>query len=422
MLSEHELRREIVAEMHLRRWPVVAPPCRIVQFVRVIDPDQRENELELLCGRLGPVRLGGAQLGHPRHRDGTLGPGIGITWERHSEASTLTLFINDTAPHNEVAKAIDWAGTMPGKVIRATRLIVLADEREAETALPKIGFASEDLVTCWLCPEDGERAARIWSDFTLRRDGFGLIVVAAGHMPAPTLSRTLQRLQELGNYRNLALLGLPVARSGWAALDRIESQLDAVNAALTQPDTTDDDLLAQVFDLWSALIAQVSASTYRMDATQAYAAIVEERLADLNIRACPGHLSLTDFTQRRFLPAVRTCAAHARRAEALVKRTGQVVALLRTRIETRIENQNGRLLASMESNASRQLRLQQLVEGLSVVAVSYYALGIVGKVVEGVGELVPGIHAHLWGAILAPLVLLGVWRVMHVQKRRILGH
>jgi uncharacterized membrane-anchored protein len=299
---------------------------------------------------------------------------------------------------------------------------VLADEREAETALPKIGFASEDLVTCWLCPEDGERAARIWSDFTLRRDGFGLIVVAAGHMPAPTLSRTLQRLQELGNYRNLALLGLPVARSGWAALDRIESQLDAVNAALTQPDTTDDDLLAQVFDLWSALIAQVSASTYRMDATQAYATIVEERLADLNIRACPGHLSLTDFTQRRFLPAVRTCAAHARRAEALVKRTGQVVALLRTRIETRIENQNGRLLASMESNASRQLRLQQLVEGLSVVAVSYYALGIVGKVVEGVGELVPGIHAHLWGAILAPLVLLGVWRVMHVQKRRILGH
>jgi uncharacterized membrane-anchored protein len=185
---------------------------------------------------------------------------------------------------------------------------------------------------------------------------------------------------------------------------------------------TDDVLMKQVFDLWGGLIAQVSASTYRMDATQAYAAIVEERLAELNIRACAGHLSLADFTQRRFLPAVRTCAAYARRADALVQRTGQVVALLRTRIETRIENQNGRLLASMESSASRQLRLQQLVEGLSVVAVSYYALGLVGKVLEGVGEVVPGLHVHLWTGLAAPVVVLGVWSAIRWQKRRILGH
>lgn len=423
MTGEHELRREIVAEMHLRRWPVIGAPCRIVQFVRVVADEDRASELALLHGTLGALNGGDTgSRAQPRHCEGTLGPGIGVTWERHSEASTLTLFVSDGATSDALATAMDWAGAMPGKVIRATRLVVLADEAEAEAALPAFGFVAGDLVTCRLCPEGEGSAARIWSDFTLRGDGFGLIVVAAGAMAAPTLSRTLQRLQELGNYRNLALLGLPVARAGWLALDGIERRLDAINAALTRPEATDDALLAQVFELWSALIAQVSASTWRMDATQAYAAIVEERLSDLRIGPCTGHLSLADFTQRRFLPAVRTCAAHARRADALVQRTGQVVALLRTRIETRIENQNARVLASMESSASRQLRLQQLVEGLSVVAVSYYALGIVGKVLEGAGEVVPGLHVHLWTGLAAPVVVLGVWSAIRRQKRRILGH
>lgn len=415
VLGEHEQRREVVAEMHLRRWPTVVAPCRIVQFVRVVEPGDRGRELAAVRDALG---AGGAE--HPRHLAGALGAGVSATWERHSEASTLTLFVAEDAAPETLAAATAWALDMPGKVLRATRLIVLATE--AEAALPDCGFAAGELVTCRLCPDGEDSAVRIWSDFRLRDDGFGLIVVAAGTSPATTLSRTLQRLQELGNYRNLALLGLPVARQGWGELDRIERELDAINLALTRPEMTDDVLMKQVFDLWGGLIAQVSASTYRMDATQAYAAIVEERLAELNIRACAGHLSLADFTQRRFLPAVRTCAAYARRADALVQRTGQVVALLRTRIETRIENQNGRLLASMESSASRQLRLQQLVEGLSVVAVSYYALGLVGKVLEGVGDVVPGLHVHLWTGLAAPVVVLGVWSAIRWQKRRILGH
>jgi uncharacterized membrane-anchored protein len=235
------------------------------------------------------------------------------------------------------------------------------------------------------------------------------------------LSRTVQRLQELGNYRNLALLGLPVAREGWRALDRIEAMLGETNRAVARPEVTDDDLLEDVTRLSMELVAQASASDFRMSATAAYATIVEERLAELNIAAIPGQVSLADFTQRRFLPAVRTCAAHRRRAEQLSQRTSQALALLRVRIETRIENQNGLLLASMERSASRQLRLQQLVEGLSVVAVSYYALGLIAKVLEGVEELGLRIHAHVGTALLAPLVLAGVWLAIHRMKRRILG-
>lgn len=416
MLDEHPQRRAVVAEMHLRRWPRIVAPCRVVQFVRLVAEDQRAAESDALA-RLMPA----ARAGEPRHREGSLGPGMDLAWERHSEASTLTLFLADNAQPDLVECALDRAGRMPGQVVRATRLVVLPTEAEARAALPGCGFAEDELVTCHLCPE-GEGAARIWSDFRLRDDGFGLILVAAGGLAPLSLARVLQRLQELGNYRNLALLGLPVARAGWGELDRIEGELDAINLALTRPDITDDALMARVADLWRELIAQVSAAHYRISATEAYAAIVEERLADLRIRPCPGYLSLADFTQRRFLPAVRTCTAHRRRAALLAERTSQVVALLRTRIETRIENQNARLLASMESSAQRQLRLQQLVEGLSVVPISYYALAILSKLLEGLEPAFPQLRPGLWMPLVVPAVVLAAWLAIGRQKRRILGH
>jgi uncharacterized membrane-anchored protein len=425
LLNEHELRRMVVSEMHLRRWPQVRAPASIVQFVRLLDPADREEELAAMrvLPSAGPIAAGV----RPRHLDGTLAPGLVFTWERHSEASTTTLFVAGgvTGPKTAgpaLADALTWAGSLPGKVIRASRVQLVEDEASALALLPELGFASDDLVTCLVGHDAGDAVrARIWSDFRLREDGFGLVLVAAcGMAPAP-LSRTLQRLQELGNYRNLALLGLPVAREGWRALDRIEGALAEVNRRVALLEVTDDDLLEDLTRLSMQLVREGSAADYRMSATQAYATIVEERLAELHIRAVPGCLSLADFTQRRFLPAVRTCAAHRRRAEQLAQRTAQVLSLLRARIETRIENQNGRLLASMERSASRQLRLQQLVEGLSVVAVSYYALGLVAKMLEGVEELVPAIHAHVATAALALPVLVAVWFAIHRMKRRILG-
>lgn len=420
MLNQHEQRRSLVSEMHLRRWPQVRAPASIIQFVRVLEAADREEELTAMAAlpSAGPIATGS----RPRHLDGVLAPGLAFSWERHSEASTTTLFVSAIAGGTPaLGDALAWAGSLPGKVIRATRLQLVEDEATALALLPELGFAQDDLVTCHVGTEGDDAGARIWSDFRLRDDGFGVVLVAGGGMAPGPLSRTLQRLQELGNYRNLALLGLPVAREGWRALDRIETMLGEVNRAVARPEVTDDELLEDVTRLSMELVAHASAADYRMSATEAYATIVEERLAELHIRPVPGHLSLADFTQRRFLPAARTCAAHRRRAEQLSQRTAQVLSLLRTRIETRIENQNGRLLASMERNASRQLRLQQLVEGLSVVAVSYYALGLVGKILEGVEELAPAIHAHVLTAALAPVVLAGAWFAIHHMKRRILG-
>ena len=48
-----------------------------------------------------------------------------------------------------------------------------------------------------------------------------------------------------------------------------------------------------------------------------------------------------------------------------------------------MEKQNRDVLASMNNRARLQLRLQQTVEGLSVAAVSYYVVGLIGYLAKG---------------------------------------
>src|SRR3546814_18423991 len=60
--------------------------------------------------------------------------------------------------------------------------------------------------------------------------------------------------------------------------------------------------------------------------------------------------------------------------------------LLRTRVDIELEAQNRDVLMSMNRRARLQLRLQETVEGLSVVAISYYVVGLVGYAAKARSE------------------------------------
>jgi uncharacterized membrane-anchored protein len=62
------------------------------------------------------------------------------------------------------------------------------------------------------------------------------------------------------------------------------------------------------------------------------------------------------------------------------------------------------VLDTILRTAQSQYRLQETVEGLSIIAVSYYALGILGYIAEGLHELLP-VDKPLLLTILAPLVI-----------------
>ena len=406
--------------MHLRRFPRLALPAQAIQLARLLDVDERGEEAAALAACPVPTQAEGA-----RHLEGYWSDDIRMAWERHSEASTVTLTFTGGAaqpldwahPDDDLrAGAIRWVEALPGRVIRATHVMMVADDVAAAPLVERAGFRASHLISCHVAG-----GARVWGDFRIHDDGYGRVVVAANGVPAGDIARCVQRLQELGNYRNMALLGLPVAQAGWVALNRMEAQLEQTAQLLQGGGQRDDALLAQLSAQTATLLALAGDCDFRLSATQAYARIVTDRLDELDACPIPGFQSLPDFVGRRFHPAVRTCLAFSGRLRLLGERTAQFTALLRARIETHIENQNAHLLASMDKSARMQLRLQHLVEGLSTVAISYYALGLLSYPLKAVEKLMPHFSATLALGVAAPMLIAGVYLMMGRLRRRLMG-
>jgi uncharacterized membrane-anchored protein len=116
-----------------------------------------------------------------------------------------------------------------------------------------------------------------------------------------------------------------------------------------------------------------------------------------------------------------TCEAVAARLEARSDRVSRASQLLRTRIDIALEAQNGELLRSMDRRARLQLRLQQTVEGLSVAAISYYLVGLVGYAAKAAKVAGVALDADLLTGLSIPVVVglvgFGVWRLRRLVER-----
>jgi uncharacterized membrane-anchored protein len=160
---------------------------------------------------------------------------------------------------------------------------------------------------------------------------------------------------------------------------------------------------------------------YRFGAGRAYADIVAERLGALEEERVDGLQPFGQFLRRRFEPAMRTCRSVEARQESLSRRIARAADLLRTRVDVQLEAQNQALLASLDRRAQLQLRLQETVEGLSVVAISYYLVGLVGYLVRGLDDLglpvpVPTTTAL---ALTTPVAVALVWLAIRRLRRRL---
>ena len=104
-----------------------------------------------------------------------------------------------------------------------------------------------------------------------------------------------------------------------------------------------------------------------------------------------------------------TCRSTAERLDTLSVRIGRASSLLRTRVDVTLEEQNRDLLESMDRRARLQLRLQETVEGLSVAAISYYLLGLVGYATKSAKAAGLHINTDIATGLALPFVVLAVW-------------
>jgi uncharacterized membrane-anchored protein len=414
-LKDHPLRIALVEEMHVRRFPAFAAPARLTQLVMYTGEEQiaaTRLSAEQLCARFDVCPPSG------RYFVVRLGS-LDFVWEQHSEVSTYT-FIRHGAFDDPFESAVlldtpaDWIASLPGQVLRATQVAIMdRNSPPPEPALLASWFTLSNLMSC----EVQNKEARIWSDFLVHADGMGRLLIRDQklHSEGDT-ARLVQRLQELGNYRNMALLGLPAAHTATPVLTAFERRLTALTREIAGRLAEDAKLLDELSGL-SADLAKVTAETrYRMSATRAYAHLVSDRLRELDVTRILGHQTLIDFTERRLTPAVRTCASFSQRLEDLSQRVSWASSGMRTRIETTLERQNTSLLASMNRRAQMQLRLQQTVEGLSVLAISYYFIGILGYMAKPLSHTI-AIDASVLQGVAAPFVLAFVWWFIRRLRR-----
>ena len=398
----HPLRASLSYEMHLRKLPRFATPCRLLQVVTLLGEggtDASHAHAEALCAEAGSSLP-------PDARYAVLdAAGFQLVWEQHTEFATYTFLhrggFDQPFAAETFAPARSILDGMPGDVIRATQIAVIgADDPSPSEQMIETSFATEGLVMC----DVAGGKARIWSDFQLNRDGMGRLLIADRGLDRDEPAQLVQRLQELGNYRNMALLGLPLARTLAPDVARLEHRLATLTHDVSEPVAENERLLDELTFLSAELARLVSETRYRLTATRAYAQITADRLESLEVVPLSGYQTLADFTERRLMPAVRTCDSFAQRLEDLSRRTASTSSLLRTRIDTALARQNRDLLASMDRRTHVQLRLQQAVEGLSIVAISYYLVALIGYILHAL----PGVRFELGMAITVPLVLTGV--------------
>jgi uncharacterized membrane-anchored protein len=237
-----------------------------------------------------------------------------------------------------------------------------------------------------------------------------MLVIAPEGTSQTRAGRIAGRLLELETYRLMALRGLPVVKALAPLLSKAETELVRITAQLENKSASDQELLDTLVSLAGSVERATAENVYRFSATQAYYALVNQRIRELREKAISGTQTIGEFMQRRLSPAMATVVATDQRLKSLSERVARTSDLLRTRVDIATEVQNQQLLAKLTRGQELQLRLQSTVEGLSIAAISYYVISLLlygGKALKAAG--LP-INPELVVGALVPVVLWVVWR------------
>lgn len=420
---EHPLRHSVSTELHTRTFDPLRGPARLFHLTAICGErgggHNAEHLLRLLdhYGAPHPEEIGqyyAVDLADLRLR-----------WERHTEFVTYTFSRHESFSHPFTDPLVNllpqgWLNELPGEVITATLLAIESCD------MPERGpgelcalFGGNPVIGC----EVVGGAARAWSDLRIHPDGYSRILIRECGLSENQSGRLAKRLLEVNAYRAMALLGLPVARDANKRLSDAEQRL--VTVAARMADLKEDDgapeseLLSELTTLAAEIETLAARTVYRFEASHAYYLIVRQRLERLRERRIEGLQTFTEFLEARLAPAIATCESTRKRQQDLAERAGRITSLLRARVEVELQAQNRGVLESMDKRARLQLRLQETVEGLSVIAIGYYGVGLVGYALKGLAAQGLPINVELGIGIAVPVVVGFAWLGLQRMKKRL---
>ena len=423
-LPDHPLRSELNDEVHARPSESLSTPVRLSYLALESPSEARNQEWQhvVALARTYSVELPTEPVNHFSAQLGA----FSLRWERHAEfarymfsaASTGEIFASSAL---DLVPA-DWLRNIRGRILVATHGGIM-DRAElpggAEMASTR-WFGGNVLIGASV----GDGAATALTDFRLRPDGFSRFLILDEGLSPRQAGRTVQRLLEIDTYRMMALLALPVARELAPIILQAETELSLCMTRLEQAHPSDEsDLLDSLTQLGARMERWDAQHSYRFSAAAAYYELVQRRIAELREVRLPGIQTFGEFIERRLAPAMNTCLSIACRQESVAQRIARANDLLTTRVDITVERQNQALLDSMNRRAKAQFKLQQTVEGLSVVAITYYVVGLIGYAAKAIHARGYNIDYEWVEGLSIPIVLvsigLGTYLLKHRAKRHL---
>ena len=420
-INDHPLRYRLANELHARPFPAISVP-HLAAYVAIKNPGeavQREREPDLAHLTALLDRYG---MPHPQpgatHYYGQIGKHW-LKWEHHTEFVTYSVFSEgqNERPFDGSefdAFPADWLSTIPGQCM--TSVTVRIQEMPAvETVRQNLRdwFVPESLAVSRVLDDAGIMAG----DF--RIDSAGRMRFAVFVTPGTSdrrIGRIVQRLCEIETYKTMSMLGF-VRVSGFASqLNDLDKRLTNLMGLMAGNGAPAEETLQQLLSISAELEELAAKSAFRFGATGAYEAIVYQRIQALREERFEGRQTFGEFMMRRYEPAMRTVKSSERRLQSMSDRSIRAANLLRTRVDVERSAQNQMLLESMDRRAGLQLRLQHTVEGLSVVAISYYAVSLVGYLLYPVQEATGLSKGMLTALITLPVVGLVWWLIRRLRR------
>ena len=422
-ISDHPLRYALVNELHARPFPALTAPC-MAAYVAIKEPQEAQNRdraadrahLLAILDRNGSA--------HPQpgatHFSGPIGRSE-LKWESHTEFVTYSAFTPGLSarafdPMEADVFPEDWLAAAPGRrlVSLLIRVEMLPEDESLVQARVEDWFVAESMALARVV--DG--SAIVAGDF--RIDAAGHMRFAVFVRPGTgrrRIGRIVQRLCEIETYRAMSMLGLARARGLTERLNALDPRLSALVSGLDQ-DRPAEAALHELLTISAELESLAVQHSFRFGATGAYEAIVVGRIAALREERISGRQTFAEFMARRYDPAMRTVKSAEARLTQMAERAERAAELLRTRVDVDRSAQNQKLLESMDRRADLALRLQHTVEGLSVVAISYYAISLAAYAVYPLTEALQ-VSKGAALAVLTPLVILGVWLALRRVRRAV---
>lgn len=417
--QNHPQRFTLHNEVHARAPSIRSLPVRASYLAVSLSSDEKNQErkhLVALCQRFGSV---------PPDPDvdhfSASFDSFQMSWEQHGEFSAYIFYAYDTTqePFAEPALKkvpVDWLSQIGGKVMVAAHASIVSPESihyhdEMDLSPISAYFAGNAIVGAKV----SGGAASVFTDFRIHVDGFSRFLVVNHDLRTAQAGRLLHRLFDIEVYRVMALLAFPIARKLYPELKKADRQLYAITNSMTQADNDDAKLLDELTALAAEVENHISSHQFRFAAASAYYQLVGQRLVDLREVRIQGIQTLGEFIKRRLEPAMNTCNSISHRFNLVSERVSNASQLLRTKVDIIIERQNQGLLASMALRAKMQLRMQQMVESISMVAITYYAASLIGKIAEALHALGWHVNPEFAEGVSIPFILI----IIAISTKRI---